>query len=72
MDRQRERQTEDLANSYLTGRMSRRAFVTRLLALGLAPSAVAAIVAAFRIPGPVTRKKAALPGCSGRCPCVPR
>ena len=46
MDRQRERQTEDLANSYLTGRMSRRAFVTRLLALGLAPSAVAAIVAA--------------------------
>ena len=46
MDRQRERQTEELANSYLHGKMSRRTFVTRLLALGLAPSVVGAIVAA--------------------------
>src|SRR5947209_10034472 len=46
MDRQRERQTEELANSYLASRMSRRTFVMRLLALGLAPSAVGAIVAA--------------------------
>jgi multiple sugar transport system substrate-binding protein len=46
MDRQRERQTEELANSYLANQMSRRTFVMRLLALGLAPSAVGAIVAA--------------------------
>jgi multiple sugar transport system substrate-binding protein len=46
MDRQLERQTEDLANAYLARQMSRRTFVTRLLALGIAPSVVGAIVAA--------------------------
>ena len=46
MDRQIERQTEELANSYLARQMSRRTFVTRLLALGIAPAAVGAIVAA--------------------------
>ncbi len=46
MDPQVERRTTNLADAYLTGRMSRRTFVTRLMALGLAPTAVAAIVAA--------------------------
>jgi len=46
MDRDLERRTTDLADSYMAGRMSRRTFVMRLLALGLAPSAVGAIVAA--------------------------
>jgi multiple sugar transport system substrate-binding protein len=46
MDRHVERQTEELANSYLARQMSRRTFVTRLLALGIAPSVVGAIVAA--------------------------
>ncbi len=41
-----DRKTTQLADQYLAGRMSRRTFVTRLLALGLAPSAVGAIVAA--------------------------
>ena len=50
MDRQRERHTDELAGSYLAGRISRRTFVTRLLALGLAPSAVGAIVAACGSP----------------------
>jgi ABC-type glycerol-3-phosphate transport system substrate-binding protein len=50
MDKQRERQTEELANSYLASRMSRRTFVMRLLALGIAPSAVGAIVAACSSP----------------------
>ena len=46
MDRHRERQTEELASSYLARQISRRTFVMRLLALGIAPSAVGAIVAA--------------------------
>ena len=50
MDRQRERQTEELANAYLARQMSRRSFVMKLLALGLAPSAVGAIVAACSSP----------------------
>ena len=41
-----ERKTTQLADSYVAGGISRRTFVTRLLALGLAPSAVGAIVAA--------------------------
>src|SRR5947209_5932861 len=41
-----ERTTTHLADAYVAGRMSRRTFVTRLLALGLAPSVVGAIVAA--------------------------
>lgn len=45
MGTQIDRQTTDLAESYLNGRISRRTFVTRLLALGLAPSAIGSIVA---------------------------
>jgi multiple sugar transport system substrate-binding protein len=41
-----DRKTTQLADAYVAGRMSRRSFVMRLLALGLAPSAVGAIVAA--------------------------
>jgi ABC-type glycerol-3-phosphate transport system substrate-binding protein len=41
-----ERRTAELADSYIAGTMSRRAFVTRLLAIGLAPSVVGAILAA--------------------------
>lgn len=41
-----ERKTTQLADAYVAGGISRRTFVTRLLALGLAPSAVGAIIAA--------------------------
>jgi ABC-type glycerol-3-phosphate transport system substrate-binding protein len=47
-----DRQTDGLAESYLKGGISRRAFVTRLLALGLAPGAVASVVAACSNPSP--------------------
>lgn len=46
MDRQLERATTQLADAYVAGTLTRRAFVTRLLALGLAPAAIGAIVAA--------------------------
>ena len=49
-----DRQTDGLAESYLKGGLSRRAFVTRLLALGLAPGAVASVVAACSNPSPST------------------
>lgn len=45
MGSQIDRQTSDLADSYIEGQISRRTFVTRLLALGLAPGAVSAVVA---------------------------
>jgi multiple sugar transport system substrate-binding protein len=41
-----DRQTNDLAESYIEGRLSRRTFVTRLLALGVAPGAIGSILAA--------------------------
>jgi multiple sugar transport system substrate-binding protein len=41
-----ERETVELADRYMAGMLSRRAFVTKLIALGLAPSIVGAIVAA--------------------------
>jgi multiple sugar transport system substrate-binding protein len=41
-----ERETVQLADKYMAGVLSRRAFVLKLLALGLAPSVVGAIVAA--------------------------
>ena len=47
-----DRHTDGLAESYTEGRLSRRAFVTRLLALGLAPGAVASVVAACSNPSP--------------------
>lgn len=47
-----DRQTDGLSDSYIEGRLSRRAFVTRLLALGLAPGAVASVVAACSNPSP--------------------
>src|SRR4029077_11885067 len=59
MDRQRERQTEELANSYLAHQMSRRTFVMRLLALGLAPSARGGLVAAWRSSAPSAPASAA-------------
>jgi multiple sugar transport system substrate-binding protein len=46
MNRDLERKTTEVADQYLAGRMSRRTFVTRLLALGLAPGAIGAILAA--------------------------
>lgn len=46
METPRQRQTEELADSYVAGRLTRRAFVTRLLAIGVAPGAIGAIVAA--------------------------
>ncbi len=45
-----DRQTSGLAESYLEGGISRRTFVMRLLALGLAPGAVASVVAACGSP----------------------
>jgi ABC-type glycerol-3-phosphate transport system substrate-binding protein len=47
-----DRQTSDLAESYLKGGISRRTFVVRLLALGLAPGAVASVVSACSNPSP--------------------
>jgi multiple sugar transport system substrate-binding protein len=41
-----DRQTNDLAESYIEGKLSRRTFVTRLLALGVAPGAIGSILAA--------------------------
>lgn len=38
--------TDELAGSYINGKISRRTFVTRLMALGLAPGAISAIVTA--------------------------
>ena len=46
MGSQIDRQTNDLAESYIEGRLSRRTFVTRLLALGVAPGAIGSILAA--------------------------
>jgi multiple sugar transport system substrate-binding protein len=57
-----DRQTSDLAESYLKGGLSRRAFVTRLLALGLAPGAVASVVTACSNPSPATSSSSAAPG----------
>ena len=57
-----DRQTSDLAESYLKGGISRRAFVTRLLALGLAPGAVASVVAACSNPSPSASSSSAAPG----------
>src|SRR5438552_4216617 len=54
-----DRQTSSLAESYLKGGISRRAFVTRLLALGLAPGAVASVIAACSNPSPSTSSSAA-------------
>lgn len=42
----RERQVETLAESYMAGQMSRRVFITRLLALGLTTGAAGSILAA--------------------------
>jgi ABC-type glycerol-3-phosphate transport system substrate-binding protein len=42
----RDREVEELANSYVAGAMSRRVFIFRLLALGLSTSAAGAILAA--------------------------
>jgi ABC-type glycerol-3-phosphate transport system substrate-binding protein len=39
-------QTSELAGSFIEGHISRRTFVTRLMALGLAPAAISAIVTA--------------------------
>jgi multiple sugar transport system substrate-binding protein len=44
--RERERRTVELAESYLGGRISRRAFIGRLLAIGLTTSAAGAVLAA--------------------------
>ena len=70
MDRHRERQTEEYANSYLAGQISRRTFVMRLLALGLAPSAVGAIVAACSSPATVvpTVAPSSAPTATGSAP----
>jgi ABC-type glycerol-3-phosphate transport system substrate-binding protein len=57
-----DRQTDGLAESYLKGGISRRAFVTRLLALGLAPGAVASVVAACSNPSPSASSSNAAPG----------
>lgn len=57
-----DRQTDGLAESYIQGGLSRRAFVTRLLALGLAPGAVASVVAACSNPSPSASSSNAAPG----------
>src|SRR6478672_5147209 len=44
MDRILNRDTRALTDAYLTGRLSRRSFVTRLLGLGLSASAIAVLV----------------------------
>ena len=39
------RQIDDLANALIGGRMPRRAFITRLLALGLTPAVAGSVLA---------------------------
>jgi ABC-type glycerol-3-phosphate transport system substrate-binding protein len=51
MNRTLHREARGLADSYRAGGLSRRAFVTRLLGLGLSASAVASIVADFKPAG---------------------
>ena len=46
MTRDQERQVVELADSYMAGRMSRRTFIARMLALGLTVSAAGSILAA--------------------------
>ena len=58
-----ERNTVELAEEYIAGRMSRRAFIQRLLALGLTTTAAGAILAARDVRGHV--------GCNGRPDCGP-
>lgn len=63
MTREQERQVEDLADSYIAGGMSRRVFITRLLALGLSVSAAGAVLAACSSaasPAPAASATAAL------------
>jgi ABC-type glycerol-3-phosphate transport system substrate-binding protein len=50
MNQTLDRQTSDLADAFTAGRISRRTFISRLLALGLAPSAAGAILAAAAAP----------------------
>lgn len=50
MNQTLDRQTSDLADAFTAGRISRRTFISRLLALGLAPSAAGAILAAATSP----------------------
>jgi len=57
-----DRQTNDLADSYLKGGISRRTFVVRLLALGVAPGAVASVVTACGNPAPSAGSSSAAPG----------
>jgi multiple sugar transport system substrate-binding protein len=68
MDKRLDRQTDQAANAYMAGLMSRRAFVTRLLALGLAPSGVAAIVAACSSPAAIPSPATAAPSVAGASP----
>jgi multiple sugar transport system substrate-binding protein len=46
MARNQQREISNLADSYIAGRMSRRVFITRMLALGLTTSAAGAVLAA--------------------------
>jgi multiple sugar transport system substrate-binding protein len=50
MNQTLDRQTSDLADAFTAGSISRRTFISRLLALGLAPSAAGAILAAATSP----------------------
>jgi multiple sugar transport system substrate-binding protein len=45
MNQHLDRQTSDLADAFMTGRMPRRTFISRLLALGLTPAAAGTILA---------------------------
>jgi ABC-type glycerol-3-phosphate transport system substrate-binding protein len=50
MSLERDRETSVLADAFMTGRIPRRVFISRLLALGLAPAAAGAILAAATPP----------------------
>jgi ABC-type glycerol-3-phosphate transport system substrate-binding protein len=66
-----DRKTTQLADAYVAGRMSRRAFVMRLLALGLAPSAIGAIVAACGSSTPTTAPATSGGGAATPAPSAP-
>jgi ABC-type glycerol-3-phosphate transport system substrate-binding protein len=66
MATERELEIERLAGSFISGQMSRRVFIFRLLALGLTTSAAGAILAsAMRAQSPATPGGAAPTGLSG-------
>ena len=61
MNQKLDRQMSDLADAFMAGRIPRRTFITRLLALGLTPSAAGAILAVCTSRGSVLAAQSSVP-----------